>query len=107
MTPSFGLTMITLAGAALHVHWQGQAGVTQQVIAVSLIAFYVLPQTAMNVAIQQRARGRKGLESKAKEAACVCFVRTDLGKAGTCAALESDLCDRGGVSCLGVSVCAC
>lgn len=51
--------MITLvAGAGLRVHWQGQAGVTQQTLAVLLIVFYVSLKRAMNAAIQWRMRGR-------------------------------------------------
>lgn len=61
MTPSLGLTMITLVAAAgLRVRWQHRAGVTQQALAVLLIVFYVSLQTAMNVAIQRRMRGRAG-----------------------------------------------
>lgn len=61
MTPSLGLTMITLVAAAgLRVRWQRRAGVTQQALAVLLIVFYVSLQTAMNVAIQRRMRGRAG-----------------------------------------------
>ena len=53
--------MITLvAGAGLRVRWQRRAGVTQQALAVLLIVFYVALQTAMNVAIQRRMRGRAG-----------------------------------------------
>lgn len=64
--------MITLvAGASLRVHWQGRAGVTQQTLAVLLIVFYVSLQTAMNVAIQRRMRGRDGVKCKVKEAVCV------------------------------------
>lgn len=61
MTPSLGPTMITLVAAAgLRVRWQRRAGVTQQALAVLLIVFYVSLQTAMNVAIQRRMRGRAG-----------------------------------------------
>ncbi len=53
MTASLGLTMITLvAGISLRIHWQGQAGGSQQTLAVLLIVFYVSLWTAMNVAIQ-------------------------------------------------------
>lgn len=69
MTPSRGLTKITLVSeAGLSVHWQGWAGVTQQALTVLLIVFYVLPQTAMNVAIERRVRGRAGEQS---EGSCV------------------------------------
>ena len=79
MTPSLGLTMITLvAGAGLSVHWQAPAGVTQQVLAVLLTVFYVSPPTAMNVAIQLRVRERgwRAKRQKPWVCVCVCFERT-------------------------------
>lgn len=53
--------MIALvAGTSLRVLWQGQAGGSQQTLAVLLIVFYISLWTAMNVAIQWRIRERFG-----------------------------------------------
>lgn len=93
MTLPLWQTMIALvAGAGLGVHWQHQAGVTQQALAVLLIVFYVSMQTAMNVAIQQRKGWRK-------LRMCVCAV-WGLAKVGWYPTPACDVSDPGGVGCL-------